>query len=782
MLAGKHLFTNYTSKILLAGLILSGVSSCTIVKNYPKNKPYVYQTNINVISDMPRDEKDLLMDRLENQLDDSMNPRSVNKVLWKVMKNPPAYDPANADKSVLFMRSLLVSLGYFYDSTSYRIAIDSTDSADGKFPTKVTFDVKPGVITRIDSFWFNMRDSNLQKLTLNNAKESLVKSGDPFAKGPISLELDRLVELYRNNGYLRFNREELIGLWDTLDIRLLEPSLDPFEQIEILQRLKERKEKPTANLEIRLRPGYDSSKLVRYYVGNVNLYPDYIADTVGRQRKIVEVDTGLYIIQYGNKFKPKIFPINVYLIHGELYRQRRYQRTINRFNNIGAWKLINVQANPRPDQDTVDFNIYLTPSSKHLFTANLEASQNQSPVAGNLVGFGVNLGVQNRNFARAANLANTNGRFGIELGSKFIQTQQVSFSHNISFPRPVIFFKKWIFGKLIRESMQDNIRTLFSFNAANTERRELYNLTTINGSWGYEFQRAVPGTNKASQITWRVPNIEYSYLKKRKGLDDLIASNPALQNIFTDGFVASTIIGYTRTNATKRNQHVFSVNFEHSPLLAGFIPSKFLDTNLYRFTKLSVEYTHLIKIRRAGIALRAFGGVGYESPNTKNPLKRNNLPFFKQYFAGGPNSMRAWRLRTLGPGSVIKDFTTNPERYGDVQLEFNAEYRFPLANFAGVRLEGAFFTDVGNIWFLKKEAGLTEEVFNFGRLFEDLGVGVGTGLRIDFTFFLVRVDYAFKAKDPSPDFENQASQNKWFHNIKLMDGQLQIGINYPFKL
>ena len=79
MLAGKHLFTNYTSKILLAGLILSGVSSCTIVKNYPKNKPYVYQTNINVISDMPRDEKDLLMDRLENQLDDSMNRRGSNK-------------------------------------------------------------------------------------------------------------------------------------------------------------------------------------------------------------------------------------------------------------------------------------------------------------------------------------------------------------------------------------------------------------------------------------------------------------------------------------------------------------------------------------------------------------------------------------------------------------------------------------------------------------------------------------------------------------------------------
>ena len=500
---------------------------------------------------------------------------------------------------------------------------------------------------------------------------------------------------------------------------------------------------------------------------------------------MVKVAPDMYVVQYGNRFKPRIFPIYIPLLPGSLYSQRRYQRTINRFNAIGAWKLVDIVPEPRTGQDTVDFRIHLTPATKYLFTANIEASQNQSAVAGNLLGLGVNVGVQNRNFAKAANLAVTNGRFGIELGKNFIQTQQVSISHNIYYPRPVLTksLKRFIFGRILPATYEDNVRTNFSFNGANTERRELYNLTSINGSWGYEFQRTVPRTSKTHQVVLKLPNIEYAYLKKRKGLQDLIDNNPALANIFSTGFIASVIGGYTRTNARKKHQYVLAFNAEHSPFLAGFInKSDFLDSNLYRFTKFNVEYTYLLKIRRSGIALRAFAGVGHESEKTVDPTKQDRMPFFKQYFAGGPNSMRAWRLRRLGPGSAIKDFDKNPERYGDVQLEFNVEYRFPIANIAGVKLESALFTDIGNIWFMKSSAGDEAEVFKLGRLAKDLAVGVGTGLRVDFTFFLVRVDYAYKAKDPSPDDDDAASQNKWFYNIKPFNGQLQIGINYPFKL
>ena len=790
MLAGQPLFMQHLQKTLVAGLILCLMASCkVIVKKYPPNKPFVYQTNINVITDTTKAEKNLLADRLENQLDDSLRPRSINKVLWRVMKNPPAYDVANADKSVLFMKSLLVSLGYYYDSTSYRVDIDSSDSAKGKFPATVTFDVRPGIITRLDSISYNLdtpvHNSNqpeLQKLADDNMKDALVKKGDAFSKAPVGLELERLVELYRNNGYFRFTREELIGVWDTLNLALLNPSLDPFEQVNILTQLAQRRNYPTANLEIRLKPGFDSVKLTKYYIGNINLYPDYTPDTMGKLRTVTEVDTALYVIQHGNRFKPKIFPVNVYLRHGDFYRQRRYQRTINRFNNIGAWKLVNIVGVPRYGQDTLDFHIHLTPGTKYVFTTNFEISQNNSAVSGSLLGMAVNLGVQDRNLARAANLSATNLRYNIEFGSKFIQTQQIILSHSITFPRPVILFKDFFFKKFLPERLQDEIRTIFAFSGGLTDRRDLYGLRSLNGSWGYDFQRNIPRTENSIAIYLKLPNIEYSDLQKRDSLDKLIAVNPALANVFTDGLVSSIVTGVTYATTKNDNQNVYAANIEESGLLTGLIPSKFLDSQLYRFIKVNFEFTRLMKFKLSAFAVRAFVGIGYEFNSTGNPNKRTNLPFFKQFYAGGPNSMRAWRLRRLGQGSVIKDFASAPERYGDVQLEFNAEYRYPYATIGGVKLMGAVFIDMGNIWFLKKEAGKAEEVFNFGRLWTDLGIGVGTGLRIDFTFFLLRVDYAFKAKDPSPDPVNAAGQNKWFYDIKPFQGQLQIGINYPFKL
>ena len=318
-----------------------------------------------------------------------------------------------------------------------------------------------------------------------------------------------------------------------------------------------------ANLEIRLR-SVDSVKLTKFYMGNVTVYPDYIPDTLGLTRKVTVVE-GITVVQHRNRFKPKIFPPNIYLPKDSLYRQRRYIRTINRFNLLGTWRMVNIDQLLRGD--TVDFLIRLTPAKKYSFNTNLEGSINQSAIAGNLFGVGVNVGLQNRNFAKAANMTNSNLRYGVELGKtlgtgQFIQTQQVSFSHNIFFPR-------FVPGtKLIRENYRDNFRTLFSFNAANTERRLLYNLTTVNGAWGYEFQR------RKVLIKRKISNIEYSYLNRRDSLNKLITANPSLRNIFTDGFIASTIANFTLSGGQRNKLNIFRANFEQSGLLTG-IDQKF---------------------------------------------------------------------------------------------------------------------------------------------------------------------------------------------------------------
>ena len=582
-----------------------------------------------------------------------------------------------------------------------------------------------------------------------------------------------MTDVYRNTGYLRFTRDELVGLWDTLDVSLLQPGLDPFEQLEILQKLRERRENPTANLELRLRT-IDSVKLTKFYMGNVTVYPDYMTDTVSLTRKVKVVE-GITVIQHRNRFKSKIFPPNIYLPKDSLYRQRRYIRTINRFNLLGTWRMVSIDQIPR--KDTVDFVIRLTPAKKYSFNTTLEGSINQSTIAGNLFGVGVNVGLQNKNFAKAANMTSSNLRYGVELGntktgSQFVQTQQVSFSHNIYFPR-------FVPGtKLIPENFRDNFRTVFSFTAANTERRLLYNLTSINGSWGYEYQR------RKLLVNVKIPNIEYSYLVRRDSLDTLIKYNPSLRNIFTDGFISSVIVNLTLSGGQTNKLNVFRANLEQSGLITGIIRNSFLDRHLYRFIKLDAEFARLVRFPKASMAFRVFAGAGYEFNSTRDPEKRNNLPFFKQYFSGGPNSMRAWALRRLGPGSTMKEFKGQfgtPDRYGDIQLEANAEYRFPIGKPLGIKVNGALFTDVGNVWFMKSALDRpAEEIFKLSRLGKDIAIGAGGGLRVDFDFFVIRFDYSYRVKDPSPALSDAQYQNKWFSYPFFKGAQFQLGIGYPF--
>jgi outer membrane protein assembly factor BamA len=760
---------------MIAALCLLLAVSCTVVKNYPYRKPFVYKTNINIHGNISSDSGTTLKSRLRAQLDDSMRARSVSKLFYSVMKKPPVYDSVNADKSVIFMKALLVSMGYFRDTITYNAVIDTVDK--DQYRTTVSFNVTPGKLTRLDSISYNIKQQELQNLALASQKESLLKKGEPFAKITISQELDRLTELYRNNGYLRFGRDLLQGLWDTVDVSFFDPNLDPFQQVEMLRKLEEQRKNPTADLEIRLKPGFDSSRITKYFVGNIQIYPDYNQDTADYSRK--ETMAGeVRVIYYRNLFRPKIFPPNIYLHHGNLYDQRNYFKTINRFNSLGSWRLVNIDQLPRKNQDTVDITIRLTPAKKFAFSANLEGSLNYSAISGNLAGFNINLGLQNRNVWKLANQSITNIRFGIETGKdtlthvKFTQTRQFSFSHSIFFPRAVGV------SNIVPKKLKENARTVLSFNAAATERRALFNLTTVNGSWGYEFQWS------KQTLALRYPNIEYSYLKSKPLLKDLFIKNPALKNIFTDGFISSAIVNYSISGGKKDNVNVLRANMEVSGLVSGLIRhNKFLDTNLYRFIKVDAEFTRKISFRKSAIALRAFAGVGYEFNSTVNPDKKNNLPFFKEYFAGGPNSMRAWALRKLGPGSAVKDFGLNPERYGDVQLEANIEYRFPITNLSGVKINGAVFTDIGNVWFLKADTAngrKPEEVFNFGRLGKDIAIGAGVGLRIDLSFFVIRFDYSYKVKDPSP--AHISHQNKWFYDWNLGNGQFQLGIGYPFIL
>jgi outer membrane protein assembly factor BamA len=195
-----------------------------------------------------------------------------------------------------------------------------------------------------------------------------------------------------------------------------------------------------------------------------------------------------------------------------------------------------------------------------------------------------------------------------------------------------------------------------------------------------------------------------------------------------------------------------------------------------------MEFRHNIDYNKKNqLVFRLYGGAGYAYWLT-NTGYEHTLPFFKAFYAGGPNSMRAWQVRNLGLGSSKYYSNTLSQydlRFGDVKLEGNIEYRFLLGTLFGIKFKSAVFTDIGNIWSWQPIANDSTGVgsdFHLNSFYKQLAYDAGTGLRMDFNYFLIRLDWAYKIKDP----QALVGSNTWFYNLSLGSGQLQLGINYPF--
>ncbi len=579
-----------SSLFITLSVLLFIVASCSVVpRNYPVNKPFVWETNINIEGNLSKEDKEILESQLRTQLDDSMRAKTVYKLIYRginrpVLENPPAFDSASAERSMLFMKALLNKLGYLRNSIRYDP--DTTLVEDGDRPaqlrTTVNFYISPNQLFRLDSISHVINNNELQALTDASKKNTFLKKGNPFAQQLVSEELNRLVQLYRDNGYLRFGFQELSGVWDTLNLAILRPNVDPFD-MQFLEELRRRRDSPTVDLEIRFRPGYDVDKVKKYFIGNTTIFPDYNPVDTGSTPTVFVYDSNFTFISQRNIFKRKFIAQNIFFRRGDLYSEKRFLKTVNRFNELDAWRVVNYEQLPRATSDTVDLELYLTPGTKHSITATIEGSFNNSNsiiLQENLLGVGANAQWTNNNFGRSANRSTVTGRFSTELDTKgeFVKTRQASLSYSILFPKPIPNVK-WM-----PEKFRDNFRTNFTLSIANTERNDFYNLTSINGSWGYSTQ----WKNKSAFV--KFPNIEYAHIIKRDSLRRFLDSFPSLKNVFPEnGLVLSIQGGFTVRWGGGKSVQVFRANFEESGMLADLVNIKIFDS-LFKFIKFDAEY------------------------------------------------------------------------------------------------------------------------------------------------------------------------------------------------
>jgi outer membrane protein assembly factor BamA len=213
----------------------------------------------------------------------------------------------------------------------------------------------------------------------------------------------------------------------------------------------------------------------------------------------------------------------------------------------------------------------------------------------------------------------------------------------------------------------------------------------VNTSWGYDWTK----NNKSWQYT--PLNVEYTDVNGTDSLTHVQETFKFLKQAFNDGLIISQILSYTTGNTKGSRIDIFKVRLEESGAIFGLI--KQLERGaLRRFVRLDLEYKYFINQANSTWAFRVFGGYGLVYGKNKDGSNENNLPFFKAFFAGGPYSMRAWAVRRLGLGSSDRFDTQKIDRFGDMKLEGNAEFRFNLGTVWGVKVKSALFADIGNIW------------------------------------------------------------------------------------
>ncbi len=774
-------FFSSLSWVILLSMIV-GVA-CIIPKKYQADKPFVFKTTVKVEGDVKLAEKQDLEARLINQLDDSLKTRVISFAgIRKTLIRPAVFDTSYAYRSVMYMSALTNSIGYY----QAQIRWDSTLKHVGK-QQRVTIDfiVNLGKNLKMDSVGYALTDTSLQRLASRNPKAALLVKGQPYSQQQVSAELDRLIELFRDNGYFKISKEDIYAEVDTVLAALINPGLDPFEQIRLLNELKLKRDNPTINVVIKQRTKENTDHLKKYFIGNVSIYPELqLFDDSTKSPYDSSTLKDITIFSRTNQYKPAFLRKNSSLVPGSLYRQRDYYKTINTFSQLGAWQQVNVELRPNDSLGIINAFLNLYPAKKLSLVIDLEATRNSGDViaSSNLFGLGLNVSLRNRNLARESIQSTTNIRGGIELGSKtrLIQTLQGSVSQNIFFPKFILPFR------ITAEDRFNTSRTILNFSASYTDRRDFFTLGSINGSIGYEWttrERRTETRAGQRKTTWLyIPfNIELVRLGKRDSLVRLFDSIPNLENSFKNGLVISQNLIFQTLFSKNNKFNSLKIGIEESGGILGLLKYVDRDGGLFRYIKTDVELKHLVRMERSEWAFRGYAGIGIPYGRTVDGSKENSLPFFKSYFAGGPNSMRAWQVRRLGIGSSVFYDTLNGggyDRFADIQIEANVEFRFNVGTIGGIKVKSALFSDIGNIWSRNTDGTAKQKgsAFKFDQLYRDIAVAAGTSLRFDFNYFLVRFDWAYKVKNPYYAY----IRNGWFQKIQLNSGQFQLGIGMPF--
>lgn len=734
---------------------------------------------------------------------DDPKPYRPTRAEWlrDVVGEPPVVvDTALTRRSREQIRLFMQKEGYFRatvsDTTHHhrkRIIGGGRGKPFGKPKVEVEYQVKPGGPYRLRRIERVVDDPLLNAYMMMDTVNSLLRAGDRFRADLLDQERTRMTDHFKELGYLYFHRDLIFYDLDTTV---------GGRQADLTLRI----ERPLSG-HARDLMGTREGSIIHLEDVSINMSRRQ-ALAPGIQPDTIQVD-GYRFLYTGRRpeFKPKALICGLSLRPSERYRKSNVDRTYLRLTNLRVFDRVDIIFDTLAgDTDRVNARIELTPSKRQSVAVEPYFTNR-----GGALGTQASVSYRHRNLFRSMGSIQASFTLGLEAqrsitgtdeGSDAVTTigQDVLFNTVELGPEVTVRFPQFLIpfmpcGRFARSAAP---RTLFSLSY-NYQRRPDYTRTVARFSLGYEW-------NESRFITWgifpaelnvvRIPQMDPEFAQYIKESND-----PVLSDSYTDHIILSIprVVHTLNTQArTGTRDHFFnrsSVEWAGSVLRwINEQANKEMTTdsagNRY-FEMLGVRYAEFIKVEddfrfyhtihsKSSMAFRVSGGLGVPYGNL------DVLPFETSFYVGGANGLRAWRARSVGPGSYSAPLQAY-DRTGEVRLEANAEYRFKLIGF----IEGALFADLGNIWLLKEDTIRPGSGFA-GDFYDELAVGIGAGLRLNFDFFLIRFDFGLQTKDPGlPKGERWIFQQKDQYEQQFEEAygydpnykpqvNFNLGIGYPF--
>jgi hypothetical protein len=678
-----------------------------------------------------------------------------NRWLRRIGEEPVAYSPDLTDYTSQQLELLLYNKGYFNaevkDTTIYK-----------KKRAKVHYSIdskEPYTIHNIDYFF---EDGNLGRYVMSDSIPTLLNVGDRFDVDELQTERVRIETILRNKGYYNFTDD---FIYFEIDSSLSN------NQVDVLLGIK--------NFPVKDEFGrIERTRHKVYTINDIIIKTDY--DLLNRNDSENELplqDTivydGVYLISNVNsKIRPGVITQKNYIAPGDRYNARRVQRTYRNLSALSAYRIVDVKFEEVDSSSTqLDCEIKMLPSVKQAFTGGIEGTNSE----GN---FGVagNLNYQHRNLFGGSEKFDVTFTGAIEtirrtddddLGT----VQEIGVETRLTVPKFLLPFKT---EQFIRKfNPQSNINFAFNY-----QKRPDYTRSTFRGGFGYQWRGNGHLTHtvypfEASLI--HTPYVSDSLADRLEGTYLFYSYQPHFITdlryslVFNNQKVnKASDFQYVRFNIETAGNLLYGV---HSALRSSDSDAtlQIFGVDYAQYLKSDFEFRHYDYLDE-GISLIYRTFIGAAVPY----LNSTAIPFEKQYFGGGANSIRAWRVKNLGPGSSSEEAGDYPNQTADLKLEFNIEYRFKLF----WKLEGALFVDAGNIWSLSPDDEREGARFNMKRFYKEFAVGTGFGTRFDFNFFIFRFDIGVPLVDPSYPLGE-----RWLPNhsgIKFEDLAYNFAIGYPF--